>query len=447
MTMTPRPKHLPPVEGFDEEEALAESSPDAMLDSMGNPFEKLAGRPPPPQPGEEDPIGPAIGGMKALGPADKGDLDSAITGTLAKQPPPPPPGSQMPSGGAPPSMPAGMSRHYDDEQSDKRDVQSGRERDDQNRMMRGLEMAGRQLVGGVLQQPVAESVGQQTNYEQEATARAQRNRETRRTGDIDERNYSVADGQRKIALAHQGFMERGDVAEAERKASLDVVKKKKDESDADFKERQLKSQEKRSSNHNASIEKAAAIAAGKVDYDRAEGLPYGYELLPGAKPSKKQREDVEGLTTNTEAMNSNIDALDNIIKNTPKTALLNPGSNEHQRMGQLIGEIGANVRVSEGLGVPSGPDTKITKDLQGDPDNAFNIIMGRGGSAMAEMRRYSQNKVSAKLHNLGIKKSTSPGGGPEKKGDMVTVVRKSDGVTAVMSRKDAAEVGPDYEVR
>lgn len=209
--MNTRPKHLPPVEGFDEEEAVANSSPDALVDGMQNPFEKLAGRQPPPPSREDAPTSPAAGGMSALGPADKKDLDSAIGSKLSSQPPPPPPGSQMSQGGPsapPPAMPAPMSRHYDDEQADNEQISKAADRDRMNRMLRGFETASKQLTAGVLQQPVAETVGQDSNYEQEATARAERNRQSRRAGDLDERNFSVADGQRKIALAHQQFLEK-----------------------------------------------------------------------------------------------------------------------------------------------------------------------------------------------------------------------------------------------
>lgn len=297
-----------------------------------------------------------------------------------------------------------------DATNERDDIERGRDRDAQARLMRSIELGGKQLNAAFGKTPVAElSSPASTSYEKDATARADRGEAKR----FSQTQAQLAQAHRQAMLDRQAredaYRREHDAAEAKRRAEGDDYKQRKDESDAAFAARKLASEEQRSKDRNASVERAAAIAAGKVDYDRAEGIPYGYELLPGAKPSKKQREDAESLTTNSDAMNGNIDELDSLLAKTPKATLLNPTSNESLRMRQIIQAIGANVRVAEGLGVPSGPDTKITADLQGDPANALNIILGRGGSAMQEMRRYSQNKVGAKLKNLGIKKSAPAG--------------------------------------
>lgn len=231
-TTMPRPSYLPPVEGYeeqtDDEAALADELsgglPSANLDAIS----PAAG-------GEAE----QHGGMRALGPADKEDLDAAVGKQLASKPPPP--GSQM-QGGVPQANP---------NQADDDNVKSAGDRDRMNRLLRGLELGGKQLIAGVLHQPVAEVVGENTNYEGQARAEASRNKDRRYAQGIDERNYSDTQKQREIALAHQKWQQ-------EHQAGLDETKQRKDESDADFRERQLKSQESRSAAHNRAMVDAAA---------------------------------------------------------------------------------------------------------------------------------------------------------------------------------------------
>jgi hypothetical protein len=227
--MTQRPKFLPPVDGFDdqtdEENALADAYsgglPSADLSDIG------------PSAPQDDATAPAVGGgMKVLDDSDKADLDQAIGSKLASQPPPPPPGSQMPAQGAPgrpPSMPAPMAPGYDDDQADEEKISQAADRDRMNRMLRGLETASKQLTAGVLQQPVAETVGQDSNYEGAARAEASKGKDRRHAAGIDARNFAATTEQRRIAAAHQKYLE----SKAEKDAADKVERYKKTDAEHD----------------------------------------------------------------------------------------------------------------------------------------------------------------------------------------------------------------------
>lgn len=194
-----RPAYLPAVSGFDdqtdEEAALAadiaaKGMPSASLDDVN--IEAA----------------PQAQARPAVPPEYRADLSAAIDAKLADTPPPPPPGSMMPP---------------DDDEADRRSVTDARERDDRNRLFRGIEMAGKQLTAGVLRQPMAEVVGQNTDYEGRATQQAARNKADRYQRGITERNFAATEEQRRVALAHQKWAEADAARRAERQAERDRI--------------------------------------------------------------------------------------------------------------------------------------------------------------------------------------------------------------------------------
>lgn len=272
----------PPIDDFDEQTpdetaladqlAMADTSPDSTVDSMSMP----EAEPPPAE------VSPAqkIGGADETAVPPKApetnsllseQLDNAIQDKLGERYAP------TEGAGSPPPMPRGEAPGSDDarfqREGDDAKIQDARKRDDWARILRGIELGGKQLIAGVLHQDkTAELVSpDSTNYEGQARADAERG---------EQRRY--ARSQQEIAEAHRrGMSERQfrlDAAAAAERARTagrqekqDELKQRKDESDADFRERQLKSQEERARNHDATTREAARISAGRADSKDIEG--------------------------------------------------------------------------------------------------------------------------------------------------------------------------------
>ena len=162
---------LPPVDGYDDE---------SMADELGVDASKQPDIPPQPDASLDD-----IAPPEAKAKPDAMDME--IMRQLEAQP----------QGGGAPPMPMAALPGTDDARAEKDAIAEGRQRDDNARLMRGIELGGKQLIAGVLHQDkVAEVVSpESTNYEGQAKADAERGEAKR---------YQRSQGE--IAAAHQRYL-------------------------------------------------------------------------------------------------------------------------------------------------------------------------------------------------------------------------------------------------
>jgi hypothetical protein len=136
-----------------------------------------------------------------------------------------------------------------------------------------------------------------------------------------------------------------------------------------------------------------------------EGMPFGYELEEGANPSKSQRESLADAIVERDAVTPSIDEMEQLTKGG-LMRLANPST--RKQLAQVAQQIGASIRKIENLGVPSGPDMRIQLELIGDPGSAVNEVADVMPKLMANLRRYLDTKVEAKLRGFGVRKRKEP---------------------------------------
>lgn len=140
--------------------------------------------------------------------------------------------------------------------------------------------------------------------------------------------------------------------------------------------------------------KEVGLREEEVVRKRTEGLPFGWTLKEGANPSEQQRQKAFDIATAQKQLNTNTRHLEQV--------LAQPVSVEREKaIAQAVQEIGNQIRVMEGLGVPSGPDTRITAEITGNPAGAVSRFTGDGPRAMGELRRYGTVKVNSIADTLG----------------------------------------------
>lgn len=149
--------------------------------------------------------------------------------------------------------------------------------------------------------------------------------------------------------------------------------------------------------------KPRGSGAEKIRGSNLEGMPYGYELEPGAHPSKGQREEAAKILQQRDDVLPAVQQLRKLVSAGPQR-LVSPTAIAEVK--QLAQEIATAIRVMENLGVPSGPDTKITLELIGDPNSKLNEMAGVMPKLLDNLDAYFNRKVDTKMRIHGIKKSS-----------------------------------------
>lgn len=141
------------------------------------------------------------------------------------------------------------------------------------------------------------------------------------------------------------------------------------------------------------------LAEKGQEYSQTAGIPAGYHIAAGAKPDEVQRRDAATVIAARESALPIIAQIEALSKD-PEAML--PNGKKRAQLKQQVQMLANSIRVTEGLGVPSGPDTQITKDIQGDPEAFVSLLTQRGPTSMAGVRTYFADKVGAKLKTYGI---------------------------------------------
>ena len=141
------------------------------------------------------------------------------------------------------------------------------------------------------------------------------------------------------------------------------------------------------------------LAEKGQEYSQTAGIPAGYHIAAGAKPDEVQRRSSAEIV---EARAASLPIIEEIARLSADKEALMPSGQKRARLEQQIQMLGGKIRKMENLGVPSGGDLKIVKDVQGDPSSFVSVLTGRGPTAMDEVRKYLNSNVHARLSTLGI---------------------------------------------
>lgn len=279
----------------------------------------------------------------------------------------------------------------------------------------------------------------QSLAQRRATADAQAQRKTSREMDANSRIAAAlkGGGTKELTPYQAEQLKRGDETRAyrqtedERKATLHGTERKEDVAARDRAHEDSvriaeSGQEIARSNlglHGRSV----GLQESEVERKKSEGLPYGWSLKAGANPSSEQRQKAFEISNAQKTLDTNTRQLERVLAEAPSI-------DREKRLRQVVQEIGNQIRVMEGLGVPSGPDTVITSQITGDPTGVMSRLSSDGPRAMAELRRYGTVKVNSIADTLGAQVGNQPGT------DKVTVKRRDTGETRTVSVEVAKQL-------
>lgn len=289
------------------------------------------------------------------------------------------------------------------------DIAAGRDRDSSARLMRSIELAGKQFnsaVGGI---PVGELANPaSTSYERDATARADRGeakRFTRNQAAAAEQwrraNFDAEATKQKIAQQHQAYLDK-------QKADRDAWERAEKDED----------QELRKDANKASLAQSAAILAatkserdykhGKDDDDNArariKGLPAGWELEDGVELTDKQKQDFGGLVVSSEKMKGLTKRLRELLSKASVTDKILPTALNNQ-LGQVATQLVIEGKNVAELGALSGPDMGLMNSIAADPSNVRNILKD-AGALSAGLDAWADNSVAANA-KLGFRRKAA----------------------------------------
>lgn len=152
-------------------------------------------------------------------------------------------------------------------------------------------------------------------------------------------------------------------------------------------------------------ERAAKMAEEQGERRKTEGLPFEYELMPGAQPALEQRKDMTELIKSRAAMVPLIDELERMTKD--RTAVASPTA--RKRMAQIREQLGSKIRTMENLGVPSGKDMEIQLNIIGDPNSPTNALLDVMPQLLGGLRNYADINVAAGEKAYGVRKKGAAG--------------------------------------
>lgn len=173
-----------------------------------------------------------------------------------------------------------------------------------------------------------------------------------------------------------------------------------------------------------------------------KGFPAGWKLDGNTQPTPTQGEKFETLVYSSEKMKGLTKQMREMMGKSGAGRVL-PGEAK-SRMSQLAKEIQIEAKNIAELGALSGPDFALMEAIAADPTKIDSFAKDMP-ALMGGLEAWGDNSVSAKAKALGASREGSaaaPNAAP-----MVTVRRKSDGVTKKVTAEQAKTIlaKPDYE--
>lgn len=282
-------------------------------------------------------------------------LDAEIMRKLEQSPPP------MPGAGGPPPMPAAAPPGTDDARADKDAIDEGRKRDDMARLLRGIELGGKQLIAGVLHQDkMAELVSpESTNYEGQARADAEKGEAKR---------YQRSQGE--IAAAHQRYL-------TTRQLQNDELSRK-DKGEAKTRQ-QLLDEENRKQREISNGLRKEGIDATKENSRVMQGL-----AVQGMGIRNEEHEDKK--TDREDAHNNAGTTFDGVKLVAPKGIDKNEAKEVHDKVGMYNAAFAAFDSIDEAIkNYVANPSITTFNDINSRSRIAAAAMTSAvGGGAMAE---------------------------------------------------------------
>ena len=296
---------------------------------------------------------------------------------------------------------------------DEADIEAAREADRESRFAAGMELAGRQLVGGITRTPVPQGLGANPSEVPLAMARAKSKREQaaealmrQRQGRLDasaldlqasqaERNRRDP-GDAPMTPYQQAMVEDRDLdrearlAEQARKA--DAMKSKAERAAAALKAK--------------AAEKAAAAAAKGL-----EDIPPGYEIQPDGHPGPEAKKKFSALVGSAEKMKGLTQKMRSALAGTsgvsrtmdPKTVT---------GLKQLATQIQIEAKNVAGLGALSGPDMGLMTALASDPTSIQTNLTVDLPKMLEQLDGWGDSQVAGESRATGIRKKAAAVGKP-----------------------------------
>lgn len=299
---------------------------------------------------------------------------------------------------------------------DSSDLEAAREADRESRFAAGMELAGRQLVGGITRTPVPQGLGANPAEVPQAMARAKSKREqaaavlaARRQSTMDASTLDLQKSQ-----AEKNRREPGDVPMTPYQSEM--VKDRDLDREARLAEQSRKSEALKSKTASAAArlkakdaEKAAGAAAKAM-----EDIPPGYEIQPDGHPGPEAKRKFSALVGSAEKMKGLTQKMRAALAGTngmsrtmdPKTVT---------GLKQLATQIQIEAKNVAGLGALSGPDMGLMNALAADPTSIQANLTVDLPKMLEQLDGWGDSQVAGESRATGIRKKgggkPSPGSG------------------------------------
>jgi hypothetical protein len=486
-----RPDSMHPIVGFEDEYDASEGYREHMpatvsLDSLPDAVEPelyaKAPSSPPEAPPEAAPIAdappqaatqPQRESQSAMGE----ELDKAIATERAKR--------AATDGAAPGSGPiksgaVSTPASADPDALEQGAISQGMERDRLSRLLRGLEMGTKQMTAGVLQQPMAQVVSENTNYEGVARAAAEKGEQKRYSRSQDEiaRAHQRAMAERQARLDEKSVADRAE--DKKRQAERDIVADREKNEDQSLRGEynaaslaNAKAMQRLSMNADeraaAAREEAAAKAAqgdaDRASKNRARVIPYDrgtFILAEGLDDSASNKaREAAGL------YNGAFGALDGVKPILSRIATAKTPRELADAKSELAGSVQAAATAANtalGQGAMAEGEKKAMIDAMGadlmtlDGARAFvsndpSVIRRKLESFRAIIARQAQGRLSAygtfERPSATAAMPQTPRPPQPQKGGTRVVIRKKDGAKKTLTTEEAKkyEGDPGFEVK
>lgn len=339
------------------------------------------------------------------------------------------------------------------------EIDAAREADRASRLTAGLELAGRQLVGGITRTSVGQGIGAAPSEVPTAMARVKSRQERaaeairlKRQGVMDQATLDENKSQAELRRAQAAHLlmtkKGGKAADADELESYKAVMSERyphaakmiqaltTMKGAQDLQNSLDSEEGRKTTieaariaANATRGEARTVREEAKADKAATDIPPGYEVAPDAHPGDEAKKKFSALVGSAEKMKGLTARMRKALAGTNGiTRTLDPKTvSALQQLGTQIQIEAKNVA---GLGALSGPDMALMNAIAADPTSIKTNLTVDLPKMLDQLDAWGDTQIGGETKATGIRKK---GAGVE----MVKIKRSKDGVTKSVSKATA----------
>ncbi len=287
---------------------------------------------------------------------------------------------------------------------DEDELHAAQEADRKSHLTAGLELAGRQMVGGITRTPVGQGMGAAPSQVPGAISAAKSRREQaaevlrlKRQGEQDGRQARLDDS----TLDLQASAAEKNRRSPEPKGGIDYSEIK--EKEFGLRTEQL-AETIRANKERERLKTEEQARKGRPQAPKAlEDIPPGFEVDAGANPGKETRRDFSKLVTTAERMKGLTAQMREALKGTSGASrVLDPSV--RTRLQQLSTQIQIEAKDVAGLGALSGPDMGLMQQMASDPTSIMANLTVDMPTMLGQLDKWAENSVSAKSNGTGIRR-------------------------------------------